>query len=107
MDLNAVNKRVDHALALNRRAENVVISMAVSIFVLGGGIIIVGYLVENAYVSGGAMIIQLTLYWPIREILKLRRDNIILQILPAMISNLPTQQAAQEIKKLLEYLRGK
>ena len=96
---------MDKALAENRRAEYIIIGMAVSIFLLGLTIVVVGYWSVNAYVTGAAMLFQGLLYWPIREILKLRRDNLILQTLPAMVAALPPDRAADEVVKFLDYLR--
>jgi hypothetical protein len=107
MDLVAINNRVDGALYANRRAEFIVIGMAIGIFMLGAGILIVAYWLTNPYVSGGAFLFQSLLYWPIREILKLRRDNLVLQTLPVLVSALPPKEAAIEIRKLTDYIRGK
>jgi hypothetical protein len=100
-----VDARVDRALQDNRRAETIVIGMALGIFVLGVVILLVAYWQRNAYVAGGALVVQGFLYWPVREILKLRRDNLILQTFPALISNLSPSDAGREIVKLLVYLR--
>jgi hypothetical protein len=105
MDLIAINTRVDSALQQNRRAEYIVIGMAVAIFVLGLAVVLVGYRSTNLYITGGATLFQAFLYWPVREILKLRRDNLILQTLPALTASLPPKHAADEIIKLLESLR--
>jgi hypothetical protein len=105
MNLDIINERVDKALADNRRAENIVIGMAVAIFILGVALVIVAYWRLNPYVGGGAIIFQGLLYWPIKEILKLRRDNVILQSLPAIVTALPFDRAADEIEKMLAFLR--
>lgn len=105
MDLELVNSRVDRALESNRQAEVIVISMAIGIFSIGIAVILVGYTLENPYVSVGAGVFQLALYWPVYEILKLRRDNIILHVLPALVCSMPPERAADEIEKLLEHLR--
>ncbi|MGA2269747.1 MAG: hypothetical protein ABSH44_14865 [Bryobacteraceae bacterium] len=105
MDLKLINQRIDKALALNRRAEMLVIAMASCIFVLGVGIVVTAYRVKNPYITTAGIILQGFLYGPLREILKLRRDNLILQTLPVLISDLPPAQAAHEIAKLLEFLR--
>lgn len=106
MDLVVINKRVDGALRDNRRAEHIVIGMALGIFGLGAGILVVAYWLTNPYVSGGTVLFQSLLYWPIREILKLRRDNLILQTLPVLVAELPPKEAAIEIRKLMSYMRG-
>jgi hypothetical protein len=105
IQLLSVHKRVDTALAHNRRAEKIVILMAVGTFLLGLGIIITGYWSKNLYITVGATVLQGFLYWPINEVLKLRRDNIILQTTPVIVSTLDSAAAADEIRKFLAYLR--
>ena len=90
---------------MNHRAECIVIVMASAIFVLGIGLLIFAYWQQNPYIAIGALILQGFLYWPVREIIKLRRDNLILQILPGLVSSMPPDQAGLEIIKLLAYLR--
>ena len=106
MDLISINARVDQALADNRRAENVLIGMAIGIFVIGVSAVFTGFWLKNPYVASGSMLTQGFLYWPIREVGRLRRDNLILQTFPALASVLPAKQVAQEIVKLLKHLRG-
>jgi hypothetical protein len=79
--------------------------MAVGTFLLGLAIIVTGFWFRNHYITAGATLTQGFLYWPINEILKLRRDNIILQTTPVIVSALDSKAAADEIKKLLAYLR--
>ena len=76
--LDVVNSRIDKALADNRRAKVVAISMTVAVFVLGMTIVTVAYWQRNPYFTAGALVLQGFLYWPIREILSLRRDNLML-----------------------------
>lgn len=105
MNLDAINNRVDAALKTNRRAESIVILMAVCIFALGAGTLFVAYWYANPYVGGGTFLLQSFLYWPIREVLKLRKDNLVLQTLPTLVAELPPKEAILEIRKLTEYLR--
>jgi len=106
VDLHIVNQRVDQALADNSRAERIVIFMAIAIFLIGTGIIVVAFFWSvNAYVGSGAVLFQGLLYWPIREILRLRRENLVLQTFPVLISILPTEGAVTETIKLLDYIR--
>jgi hypothetical protein len=105
LNLQLINERVDRALSDNRRAENIVIVMASCIFAMGAIVLLLSYRFKNPYVAGGSTLFQGLLYWPIKEVLKLRRDNLLLQAFPALVSELSPQALAQEIKKLLEYLR--
>lgn len=105
MNLHLINTRVDQALAANRRAEHIITAMAALIFLLGLVVAGVGYAAANPYVSSGAILFQSALYFPIRRIGSLRRDNIILQTFPVMITALPAERAADEIVKLLDFLK--
>jgi hypothetical protein len=79
--------------------------MAVCIFLLGAFTLLFAYQRRNPYVGGTTAILQGFLYWPIREIIRLRRDNVLLQAFPALVSSLSAAALAQEIRKLLEHLR--
>jgi hypothetical protein len=107
VDIEQINGRVDGALVSNRRAENIVTGMSIAIFLSGLGTFFIAYWQENPYLGGGGVALDGLLFWPIREILKLRKDNLLLQVLPVMLAALSEKDAAQEIKKLAEYLRGK
>ncbi|HKR10916.1 MAG TPA: hypothetical protein VJT15_02570 [Pyrinomonadaceae bacterium] len=107
MDLIAINNRVDGALRDNRRAEFIVIGMAVGIFLLGAGCLVIAYWLTNPYVGGGAFLFQSLLYWPIREILRVRQDNLVLQTLPVLVAELQPKDATIEIRKLAEFMRDR
>jgi len=107
MDLVAINERVDKALAANSRAEGIVIGMAVGIFLIGAGVIVAGYWLRNPYVSAGGAVSQFLLWRPIDAILRLRRENLILQTFPAIVSGLPPEKAAEEISRMLRHLRSR
>lgn len=100
-DLEYVDRRIDKALLQNRRDALVFISMAVGIFLLGASTVIVGYWRLNPYVGTGALLFQTLLCWPANKILILRRDNIMLQTLPALASRMPSDEAVEMIKKAL------
>jgi hypothetical protein len=107
MNLDIVNQRVDRALADNQRAGNLVIMMSFAIFSLGMLVIVISYWQKNPYITIGTTLTQGFLYWPIREILRLRKDNVILQTVPVLVSSFEPDDASKEIIKLLAYLRGR
>jgi cytochrome c biogenesis protein CcdA len=107
MDIDQINRRVDLALIDNRRAEVIIIGMALGIFLAGLGTLLVAYWQQNPYIAGGGIVLNGLLYWPVREIKKLRRDNLVLQVLPTIIAGLPPAEAIKEIKKLAAHIRGK
>jgi hypothetical protein len=80
-----VTDTIQVALKRNRRIETTLLTL------LGGiGVTGIGFLVSAAYTgklelaaSGG--IIQLAILMPIRELVKLRRENLRLEVLPQLI----------------------
>jgi len=107
LDPAAIEKRVDAALAANSRDETIVIGMAVGIFLIGAGVLFAGYWFRNPYVLAGGAVSQLLLWRPIDAILRLRRENLILQTFPSIVSRLPPEKEAQEIARLLKHLRSR
>jgi len=106
MNLAEINSRVDAALIANRRAEGIIIGMAMAIFALGAASFCLAYFEKNPYVAGGSVLLTGFLYWPIGQILKVRRDNLVLQVVPVMVAQLSAEDLAKEIKKTLDHLRG-
>jgi hypothetical protein len=106
MDLELINRRIYFALRDNRRAEIIIIGLSIGIFCIGVGALVIGYFAKNPYIAGGGAISGSFLYGPIRQIAKLRRDNLVLQVTPTMIAGLPRDQLIAETKKLLSHLRG-
>ncbi len=105
MDIKAVNRRIDEALSANRRAERIIVRLAVGIFVLGAAALVIAYWWANPYIAGGTIFLQGFLYWPIWLVRQLRRENIALQATPILVQSLPPDRAIREIAKLLEFLR--
>jgi hypothetical protein len=101
LDLEAVFDRVEKALLDNRRAETIVLAMAAGIFLLGLGAIGVSYQQHNPYFTGGALLGQALLYFPVRGILRLRRDNLVLQTLPVLLGGLSQPDAFTILKDAL------
>ena len=105
-DPNAhINKRIDEALERGRQSEAVVIGLSVMIFLLGAGLVVVAVATGSPVYAVPALVIEGFLYWPIRQILRLRKQNIALATAPALINTLPPAQAAAEMVKLLEEIR--
>jgi len=105
MDVAVINQRVDKALGDNRRAEFLIVGMAVALFLVGLLAFFLAYKLKNPYVASGSVLAQTFLVFPIKEVKKIRRDNLILQTFPSLILGLPPNKAATEISLLLKYLR--
>ena len=106
-DPNAlINLRIDQALERGKRSEQLVIGLSVMIFGLGTAFLIVAAVLGSIVVAAPAVLIEALLYWPIRQILRMRKENIALACAPALIATLPPEQAAGEMVKLLEDVRN-
>jgi hypothetical protein len=99
--IETVNRRVDGALKANRRGEAIAIGMAAAIFLLGFTMIGVSYKSQNPYFTTDAAILQGFLYWPLREILQIRLDNLMLQTLPALVTMVSPREAHRLIRTAL------
>lgn len=102
MDIDNINDRIDQVLQSNKRHETSVIVMSVFIFVLGVTALIYGMVDGNAFIVAPSTLFSGALYWPIKQILKIRKDNIALATLPSLITTLPPEDAARELVKLLD-----
>jgi hypothetical protein len=104
IDVPLVNARVDLALGANRRGERVIMIMALILFIGGLAAYLMAYCLRSQYVATCGSCIFAFLVYPIGEIRKLRRDNIILQTFPILIASLPRDKIAAEISKLLAHM---
>ena len=99
-------KRIDEVLDQNKRIEWTYIILTVVLFGTGIACFITA-LVSGEFVwSTPAAITTGLLYWPLKEIKDIRQKNIALATAPMLITQLPTDQAAIEIQKLLQNLYG-
>jgi hypothetical protein len=106
-DPNAIiHARIDQALDRGKRSEQLVITLSVMIFLLGVGLIGVSIATESIVYAVPSLVIEAFLYWPIRQILKIRKENIALATAPVLIATLPAENAAAEMVKLLEDVRN-
>lgn len=80
-----VTARIDTTIAENRRSERVIVVALLLLFAVGLGLIVWGAAIGRweLLVPGG--ILQLTVAYPVRRLIKLREDNVRLQILPQLL----------------------
>jgi len=98
--------RIDQVLLDNRRTETLFIVLAVTLFVLGVATLLVALYTGHLVWASPSVVTTALLYWPMRQIGRMRRDNIALAIAPALISRLPAAEAAAGIQRILEKLLG-
>jgi hypothetical protein len=98
--------RIDDVLRSNRRIETLYIVLTTILFLCGVACIVTAIVTGKYVWSAPSVVTTGLLYWPLREIKQIRQQNIALATAPALISQLPAPQAAEQIQKLLEKLYG-
>jgi hypothetical protein len=80
-----VGNRIDAAVALNRKHEDSIIILCVLMTLSGLTLLLWGAFKEQwtVIVSGGAL--QSLVFFPIRKLIKLRENNVILQVVPQLL----------------------
>jgi len=107
MDLADVIKRIDLVHRQNRVTEYLLLAGTTLLFLCGITCFVLAITTgEFAWAAPPAVTTGL-LYYPLKEIRELRRKNIALATVPALISLLPANKAAEEIQKLIENLFGR
>jgi hypothetical protein len=92
---------IDEAIVKNRRTERVVVAILIALFLTGLGLLIYGAVIQRweLLVPGG--LAQLIIYFPIRRLIRLREDNMRLQILPQLLRLAETREAKRLAAKLV------
>lgn len=97
--------RIDQVLDRNIRLVWIVTTMSVVIFGIGASLMILGFQSGDWRILAPSALITALLYWPINKILTIRKENIQLAVVPALIKSLPPEKAAEEIIKLIDKLK--
>ena len=99
-----INERIDQVLTRNKMHEIAILLLAAGIFMLGLGALTYGIYVNQALIVAPSTLITACLYWPIKMLIKIRKENIALAAAPSLIAVLPPDEAARELIKLLAKL---
>ena len=97
-------RRIDDIIKDNRKYVWIVVCMTIGIFMLGCVLIILGFESGDWRVLTPSIIVTAFLYWPINKIIKIRKENISLAVVPSLVKTLPPEKAAEEIVKLIKKL---
>jgi hypothetical protein len=96
--------RIDDVLADNKRTEVLFLVLTVLLFLAGISCFVIavgtGQFAWSLPGAGSTAFLR----WPIREIKDIRAKNIALATAPLLITQLPPEQAAIEVQKLLQAL---
>ncbi|OGC51747.1 hypothetical protein A2982_00480 [candidate division WWE3 bacterium RIFCSPLOWO2_01_FULL_39_13] len=99
--------RIDLVLDRNVRLVWVVLAMSSVIFIVGAVLLLIGFKNGDWKILTPSALMTGLLYWPINKILTIRKENIQLAVVPALIKTLPPEKAAEQIIKLIEKLDTK
>jgi len=105
-EIDKILQRIDNVLKSNRRIELLYIVLTTILFGCGIGCMIRA-LVTGAFAwSTPSAVTTGLLYWPLKQIRSIRKENIALATAPILIERLPSDKAAVELQKLLHTLYG-
>lgn len=96
--------RIDAVLRENRKIEWTYIGLTIVLFACGIICIISALVTGNFAWSTPSTVTTALLYWPLKEIKSIRKNNIALATAPMLIATLPQQEAAKELQNLLRTL---
>jgi len=96
--------RIDDVLRQNRKIEWTYIVLTIALFACGIACIIFALVTGNYAWSTPSAVTTGFLYWPLKEIKSIRRNNIALATAPVLIATLPPLESAKEIQILLHTL---
>lgn len=99
-----VTQTVENAIRRNGRIETVLIVILVLLTATGIGLMIYGAAIRQGLVALPGSLCQLAVAMPIRSLVKLRQENIRLQILPQLIRMADSQREKKLVMKFVEAL---
>jgi hypothetical protein len=104
--IEIIMDRIDEVLSQNKRIEWIYIILTVLLFLLGIACMVSAIVTGQYLWTTPSAITTSMLYFPLKEIKDIRQKNIALATAPILITQLPTDKAAEEIQKLLQSLYG-
>lgn len=99
-----VTERIDSAIKENRKHEYLLVVVLILLFVVGLGLLVYGAVTKELWLLAPGGILQSTIVFPILLLVKLREDNMRLQILPQLMRLADTEEAKRLAAKLVNRL---
>ena len=97
---------IERAIAKNRRQEWTVVGVLLALFATGLGMLVYGAVSQTWALLGSGGLIQVTIVFPVYRLIRLREENMRLQILPQLMRLAATNEAkalaAQLVRRLIE-----
>jgi len=105
-NLDKINEIIKSAIERNKIYESVVIILLVIIPIAGIILCVWAFKTDSTTLKAFTVVLQTAVYWPINTLLKLRRLNVYLQIIPTLaIEGLPSAEAIYEIRDFIKTLK--
>jgi len=94
--------RIDRVIASNRRSESIAIGLCIALALVGLGVLI--YAVATQSIGFGVVgaLVEISVAWPIIQIIRLREKNILLSSMPGVLAGLPPDKEAEAWLKILD-----
>jgi hypothetical protein len=102
-NIEIINSRIDSMILAGKKLENIVIAMAIILFVTGLSVLIYGIYSEQSIAIGSGTLMDIMIIWPINRLTKMREKNILLGVMPSLATTVNDSVIQAEIlKKLIE-----
>lgn len=101
--IRLINDRIDSMIKSGKKLENIVIGMALILFITGLGVLIYGLISKEIFAIGSGTVMDIMIIWPINRLTKIREKNILLGVIPSLTATINDSNIQAEIlKKLIE-----
>jgi hypothetical protein len=95
---------IEAAIAKNRRQEWIVTGVLLALFVTGLGLLVYGALTRTWPLLASGGLVQITIVFPILRLIRIREENMRLQILPQLMRLAETAEAQALAARLVQRL---
>ena len=102
--VKVVIQYIEEAIKRNRRIETVLIVILGSIAFAGIALMVVGAIQRNALIALPGSISGLAIAFPVQYLIKLRRENIGLEVIPQLLRLADTASVKKLVFQLIEKL---
>lgn len=104
--IRLVTERINEAIRRNRHTERLYVGALVLLFLTGLGLLIAGAVMQRWELLAPGGLVQGAIVLPIRRLIRLRQDDMRLQIIPQLLLLTETQEAkvlaARLVKRLID-----
>jgi len=98
-------KLITKALAYNRFIESRIIVLTTVLFLAGVACIVAALVTNQMLLFVPPAFTMIFFFKPLRELRRMKNENILLVTVPSLVEKLPPQDAAAQIRKLLDGLK--